>query len=165
MTRKEYMDDLAGRLSFLSPEARQAALDFYGELLDDRMEDGIDEKAAVAAMELPQDIAARLRADPSLTLNADPQPMADEALKFSSLAGKIMKNLERLEEEKSGRKYRNCSRTAPSPGLRNRKKPRKRKKRPARPRRNMWAIICAKPSSAPPGSWRPLCCSAGRCPS
>jgi len=100
MTRKEYMDELAEELSFLSPEARQAALDFYGEMLDDRMEDGMDEKSAVAAMELPQDIAARLRADPSLPLNADPQPMADEAMKFSSLAGKVMKSLERLEEEK-----------------------------------------------------------------
>ena len=43
MNRREYMNALEEALRFLPEETRQAALDFYGEMMDDRMEDGMDE--------------------------------------------------------------------------------------------------------------------------
>ncbi|MBE5782238.1 MAG: DUF1700 domain-containing protein [Clostridiales bacterium] len=61
MTRKEYMDALAEALSFLSEEARDAALAFYDEMMEDSIEDGMTEEEAVAAMESVEDIAAKLR--------------------------------------------------------------------------------------------------------
>ena len=63
MTRDEYMAGLAQALDFLSEEARAAALSFYAEMLDDRMEDGMEEEAAVAAMDSPEAIAQRIRND------------------------------------------------------------------------------------------------------
>lgn len=63
MTRKEYLHSLSEALSFLNDETRAAAMGFYTEMLDDRMEDGMDETAAVAAMESPDAIAQRLKAE------------------------------------------------------------------------------------------------------
>ena len=60
MTRKEYMDALSAALTPFSAEIRETALRFYQEMLDDRMEDGMDEAAAVGAMEAPEKIAARM---------------------------------------------------------------------------------------------------------
>ena len=50
MNRREYLKRLESALGFLSEDVRAAALDFYGEMIDDRMEDGKDEASAVAAM-------------------------------------------------------------------------------------------------------------------
>lgn len=65
MTREEYISSLTQALSFLNEETRAAALAFYTEMLDDRIEDGLDEYSAVAAMAKPEAIAARLRAENS----------------------------------------------------------------------------------------------------
>ena len=54
------MEALAAALASFRQESREAALNFYGEMLDDRMEDGVDEETAVAAMEAPEKIAERL---------------------------------------------------------------------------------------------------------
>lgn len=63
MTREEYIGSLADALSFLNEDTRSSALAFYIEMLDDRIEDGMDEQSAVAAMEKPEAIAARLRTE------------------------------------------------------------------------------------------------------
>lgn len=61
MTRKEYLDALAGALSFLSEEARESALTFYDEMMEDLIEEGKSEEEAAAAMESVETIAAQLR--------------------------------------------------------------------------------------------------------
>lgn len=61
MTRDQYLEQLAAALDFMEEEARAAALSFYAEMLDDRMEDGMEEEAAVAAMDDIQAIAQRLK--------------------------------------------------------------------------------------------------------
>ena len=98
MTRNEYMEALKSKLSFMAEGSRQATLDFYGEMLDDRMEDGMDETSAVAAMESPDDIAARLRAEQpeAAEEKAPEEAMTDEAMKFSSLADSILKATDKL---------------------------------------------------------------------
>ena len=99
MTRQEYMDALQAQLNFLPRETRDAALAFYGEMIDDRMEDGMDEQSAVAAMEEAEAIAARLRAEnppetKEETAKDAPEPMRDEAMEFSSLAGSVLRAAE-----------------------------------------------------------------------
>ena len=99
MTRKEYMRALEEALQFLGDEQRAALLEYYGEMIDDRMEDGMDEASAVAAMESPAAIAAQQRTDePKREAAKDPEsePMTDEAMKFSSLTGDILKATEKI---------------------------------------------------------------------
>ena len=99
MTRKEYMRELEEALRFLGEEQRAALLEYYGEMIDDRMEDGMDEASAVAAMESPKDIAAQQRPDEPKREAAPEtkgEPMTDEAMKFSSLAGDILKATEKI---------------------------------------------------------------------
>ena len=99
MTRKEYMRELEEALQFLGDEQRAALLEYYGEMIDDRMEDGMDEASAVAAMESPADIAAQQRTDEpkrEAAPETNGEPMTDEAMKFSSLAGDILKATEKI---------------------------------------------------------------------
>ena len=113
MTRKEYMQALEKALDFLGEEQRAALLEYYGEMIDDRMEDGMDEASAVAAMESPADIAAQQRADapkredtpekaPEKAPEAGGEPMTDEAMKFSSLAGNILEATEKILNQAAG---------------------------------------------------------------
>ena len=97
MTRKEYLSALEKALASAPEELRTAALDFYGEMIDDRMEDGLDEASAVAAMEKPEEIAARLRAEASgegtekaPEAGGPASSMQDDALEFSSLADQVL---------------------------------------------------------------------------
>ena len=104
MTRKEYMRALEEALSFLGEEQRAALLEYYGEMIDDRMEDGMDEASAVAAMESPEAIAAQQGADAprrESAPEAEAEPMTDEAMKFSSLAGDILKATEKILNQAS----------------------------------------------------------------
>lgn len=101
MTRQEYMKALKDALDFIQEEPRQTILDYYDEMISDRMEDGMDELSAVAAMEEIADIAARLREDASIPKAEEktaPPEWTDEAMKFSSLAGKLMRTFEDLEQ-------------------------------------------------------------------
>ena len=105
MTRKEYMRELEEALRFLGEEQRAALLEYYGEMIDDRMEDGMDEASAVAAMESPKDIAAQQRTEEpkrEAAPKAESEPMTDEAMKFSSLAGDILKATEKILDQAAG---------------------------------------------------------------
>ncbi len=50
MTKSEFLEELRGRLNALSQVDVERSLDFYGEMIDDRMEDGMTEAEAVANM-------------------------------------------------------------------------------------------------------------------
>lgn len=73
MDRSQYLESLSNALSFLSEEDRAAALAFYAEMLDDRMEEGMGEGDAVANMESAEQIAARLRAEYGSTREEAPK--------------------------------------------------------------------------------------------
>lgn len=102
MTRKEYLDALAEQLGFIPEPQQKALLDYYEEMVDDRMEDGMDEASAVAAMESPETIAERLKAEGNFSKDEtkanDPESLTDEAMKFSSLAGSLLRTFEDLEK-------------------------------------------------------------------
>ena len=50
MTKRKFLDAIAEQLSGLPEENLRQALDFFSESIDDRMEDGMSEAQAVAAM-------------------------------------------------------------------------------------------------------------------
>lgn len=50
MKRNEFLSKLKERLWALPEADKQCSLDYYGEMIDDRMEDGLSEEEAVAAI-------------------------------------------------------------------------------------------------------------------
>lgn len=50
MNKQEFLIELCARLSSLPEEDVRRSLDFYSEMIDDRMEDGLSEEEAVAAI-------------------------------------------------------------------------------------------------------------------
>ena len=60
MTKNEFLSALRARLSGLPAADAERSLDFYGEVIDDRMEEGLTEEEAVAAIGTPQEIAERI---------------------------------------------------------------------------------------------------------
>lgn len=79
MSRDEYIQALMQALDFLPQEQREGAAAFYMEMLDDRMEDGMEESQAVAAMAEPAVIAERLREEWKSRGGADAPENADAA--------------------------------------------------------------------------------------
>ena len=102
MTRKEYMEALESKLGFIPAAQRKAILDYYEEMVEDRMEDGMDEASAVAAMESPDTIAERLKAEGNYAKEEpeaeDVEHLTDEAMRFSSLAGSLLRTFDDLEK-------------------------------------------------------------------
>ena len=60
MTREEFLNELKNALTALPEEELEGVLTYYGEMIDDRMEAGMSEEAAVKAMEPVKVIAARV---------------------------------------------------------------------------------------------------------
>lgn len=60
MTRVEFLTQLDHKLSALSKDEADEYLDYYAEMLADRMEDGMSEEEAVASLESVDTIAARI---------------------------------------------------------------------------------------------------------
>ncbi len=61
MTKERFLGNLEYALKFMAQDEREATLNFYSEMIDDRIEDGLKEEEAVAQMESPEEIAARLQ--------------------------------------------------------------------------------------------------------
>lgn len=60
MTKQEYLDELRSALGELPADEARRACAFYEEMIDDRIEAGLDEQDAVAQMEPPAEAAARI---------------------------------------------------------------------------------------------------------
>ena len=63
MNKQEFLARLRSQLSGLSMEDIRKSLDFYSEMIDDRMEEGISEEEAVAAAGDVEQIASQIRAE------------------------------------------------------------------------------------------------------
>ena len=63
MTKREYLEKLARGLRPLPKEERRRQLDYYEEMLSDRMDEGLDEADAVAAMDPPETVIDRVLRD------------------------------------------------------------------------------------------------------
>lgn len=66
MTKKEFLRTLEEKLSGFPQGERDERLVFYSEMIDDRIEEGLSEEAAVAAIGTPQKIAEQILKDTPL---------------------------------------------------------------------------------------------------
>ncbi|MBE6577395.1 MAG: DUF1700 domain-containing protein [Ruminococcaceae bacterium] len=60
MTKTEFFDELKIRLSSLPEEDIKSSLDYYSEMIDDRIEDGLSEEDAIKDIGTPADIASEI---------------------------------------------------------------------------------------------------------
>lgn len=60
MNKAEFLERIKEKIAHLPYEDMRRYLDFYAEMIEDRMEEGISEEDAVATMELPEVIAERI---------------------------------------------------------------------------------------------------------
>lgn len=75
MNKLEFINALGQRLSLLPPDEVSGILDYYVESIDDRMEDGMDEEAAIDSLGSLEDLAAKILAEQELlTPPAAPEP-------------------------------------------------------------------------------------------
>ena len=83
MNKEEYLSAVWERIGRLAPEDIRRSLDYYSEMIDDRMEsDHLTEAQAVAAMPTVEEAAAQILADtpilPPVTL-PEPEPATETA--------------------------------------------------------------------------------------
>ena len=57
MNRETFLTELRQRLSGLPREELEERLAFYGEMLDDRLEDGLTEEEAAESLGTPEEVA------------------------------------------------------------------------------------------------------------
>ena len=67
MTKYDFLDLLKQKLSGLPEDDLNERLTFYGEMIDDRMEEGLTEEEAVAAIGDAEDIVSQILEDTPLT--------------------------------------------------------------------------------------------------
>ena len=60
MTKQEFLNELSGKLQGLPKADKETSLEYYSEMLDDRIEDGLTEEQAVKAMGSVNDIAEKI---------------------------------------------------------------------------------------------------------
>ena len=60
MNKSEFLNDLKCKLNFLSEEERVKTLNYYSEIIDDRIESGMSEEEATSQMESTRTIAEKL---------------------------------------------------------------------------------------------------------
>lgn len=70
MTREQFLEQLRQALSGMKAEELEGVISYYDEMLDDRMEAGMTEEAAVNAMEPVQVIAARVLSEADVEASA-----------------------------------------------------------------------------------------------
>lgn len=63
MNKAEFLGALEYALAALRPEDRQQALDYYAEMIEDGVENGMSEEETVATFDAPEQIAAQLCAE------------------------------------------------------------------------------------------------------
>ena len=63
MNKQQFLAAIRDRLGALPPEDLESSLDYYREMIEDRMEEGMTEEEAVAAMGSADDIAAQVLAE------------------------------------------------------------------------------------------------------
>lgn len=67
MNKQEFLSALRSRLSGLSEEDIEKSVEYYSEMIDDRVEDGLSEEEAVEALGSVEEIASKILLDTPLT--------------------------------------------------------------------------------------------------
>ncbi|MBQ9783639.1 MAG: DUF1700 domain-containing protein [Clostridia bacterium] len=60
MTRNEFLSALAQKLYGVPEKDKESSLEYYGEMINDRIEEGMTEEEAVAALGSPEEIATQI---------------------------------------------------------------------------------------------------------
>lgn len=60
MSKQEFLAAVHCKINHLSPEDMTRFLDYYSEMIEDRMEEGLSEDQAVAAMGTPSEVATQI---------------------------------------------------------------------------------------------------------
>lgn len=72
MTKQQFLTELRKRLSDMPPQDAEERLTFYSEMIDDRMEEGLSEEAAVDGMGTVDAVAVQILSDcPPSETNAE----------------------------------------------------------------------------------------------
>lgn len=74
MTKQEFLAAIRARTAGLRPEDRERSLDYYAEMIDDRMEENLSEEEAVEAMGSVEDAVAQILSENPLPGKEIPQP-------------------------------------------------------------------------------------------
>ncbi len=80
MDKYEFLTELCARLWALPQEDAKRSVDYYAEMIDDRMEDGLTEEEAVAAIGDPDEIARTILATASIPRPVNQPPKAGRSL-------------------------------------------------------------------------------------
>ena len=67
MTKTEFLEQLKNSLTGLSEEDIKKSVDYYEEMIDDRMEDGIAEEEAVSGLGTVEEIRDRILQEVPIT--------------------------------------------------------------------------------------------------
>jgi len=79
MTQQAFIDALSAALASLPPADRNRSLDYYREIIGDRMEEGCSEEEAVAALGDPETIAKQILDEPQSSAKETAAPAAPTA--------------------------------------------------------------------------------------
>lgn len=60
MNKQQFLDTIRDKIGALPPQDRERSLDFYSEIIDDRMEDGLTEEQALEAIGSVEEVAAQI---------------------------------------------------------------------------------------------------------
>ncbi len=66
MNKQEFLSALSDKLSVLSEEDKEKSIEYYSEMIDDRVEDGLSEEEAVEALGSVDEISSRILLDTPL---------------------------------------------------------------------------------------------------
>lgn len=66
MNKQQFLDAIRDKIGVLPPQDRERSLDFYSEIIDDRMEDGLTEEQAVEAVGSVEEVSAQILSEAQL---------------------------------------------------------------------------------------------------
>lgn len=81
MNKKEYLSKLKDSLPDLDPSYLEGSLQYYSEMIDDRIEEGLSEEDAVASVCTPEEAAERIRGEAPLTASTKGENLGCEPKK------------------------------------------------------------------------------------
>ena len=80
MTKSQFLDLLKEKLSFLPEDDLEDQLDFYSEMIDDRIDDGLSQEDAISEIGSIEDIVAQIK-NSSVDLENTDKPIFKRSLK------------------------------------------------------------------------------------
>lgn len=94
MTRDQFLNDLKAALTAMEEKEKEAVLSYYAEMIDDRIEAGMSEEAAVMAMEPVCEIASRVLEEAGI----EEQPAKEQTTASGADTKKIIRDAADVRE-------------------------------------------------------------------